>query len=167
MPCARQLEQTKKAGATYFEQVTKILDADKTEITYNSQWLSKMDFQDIKMLQSLINEIPMRYIRGNTDFYNDVSSEKLITIEDKRIFMTHGHKYSVKRDEKKVIKKGFSKKADIILFGHTHIPFISFLNGVWIINPGSISNRYKRVKNASFARINICDDKIDCEVVEI
>lgn len=40
-------EETRKSGETYFKQVTKILDKDKTRITYNSEWLSKMSFKDV------------------------------------------------------------------------------------------------------------------------
>lgn len=32
---------------TYFTQVGRILDLDKTEIRYNSEWLSKLDFKDL------------------------------------------------------------------------------------------------------------------------
>ena len=40
-------EETRKSGETYFKQVTKILDKDKTKIVYNSEWLSKMNFKDV------------------------------------------------------------------------------------------------------------------------
>lgn len=40
-------EETHKSGETYFKQVTKILDKDKTKITYNSEWLNKMNFKDV------------------------------------------------------------------------------------------------------------------------
>jgi tyrosyl-tRNA synthetase len=33
------LEETRKNGQSYFEQVTKILDPTKARITYNSEWL--------------------------------------------------------------------------------------------------------------------------------
>ena len=38
------LEETRQNGQSYFEQVTKILDPAKARITYNSEWLGKMDF---------------------------------------------------------------------------------------------------------------------------
>ncbi|MDR0850248.1 MAG: tyrosine--tRNA ligase [Christensenellaceae bacterium] len=44
---ALTLEQTRASGATYFKQVTKILDPKKTEIVYNSKWLERMGFKDI------------------------------------------------------------------------------------------------------------------------
>lgn len=37
-------EQTRENSRSYYEQVTKILDKDKTRITYNSEWLSKNEF---------------------------------------------------------------------------------------------------------------------------
>lgn len=40
-------EETRKSGETYFKQVTKILDPNKTRITYNSEWLGKMSFVDV------------------------------------------------------------------------------------------------------------------------
>ncbi len=40
-------EETRRSGETYFNQVTKILDKEKTKIIYNSQWLNKMNFKDV------------------------------------------------------------------------------------------------------------------------
>lgn len=40
-------EETRKSGESYFKQVTKILDKDKTKIVYNSEWLEKMNFKDV------------------------------------------------------------------------------------------------------------------------
>ena len=40
-------EQTRKSAETYLEQATKILDREKTRIVYNSEWLSKMTFEDV------------------------------------------------------------------------------------------------------------------------
>ena len=49
---ALTFEETRKSGETYFRQVTKILDPAKTKITYNSEWLEKMNFRDIINLTS-------------------------------------------------------------------------------------------------------------------
>ncbi len=49
---ALTLEQTRINGESYFQQASKILDKDKTKIVYNSEWLSKMSFEDVIMLSS-------------------------------------------------------------------------------------------------------------------
>lgn len=49
---ALTLEETREHGETYFQQASKILDAEKTKIVYNSDWLSKMSFEDVIRLAS-------------------------------------------------------------------------------------------------------------------
>ncbi len=41
------LEETRANGQSYFEQASRILDPDKTEILYNSDWLGAMTFRDV------------------------------------------------------------------------------------------------------------------------
>ncbi len=44
---ALTLEQTREYGKTYFEQASRILDPEKTQVRYNSEWLGKMTFRDV------------------------------------------------------------------------------------------------------------------------
>ena len=46
------LEEARKNGQSYFEQASKILDKEKTKIVHNSEWLSKMSFEDVIRLAS-------------------------------------------------------------------------------------------------------------------
>jgi tyrosyl-tRNA synthetase len=41
------LEETRANGESYFEQASAILDAEKTTMVYNSEWLSDMGFADV------------------------------------------------------------------------------------------------------------------------
>lgn len=45
-------EEIKENASTYLDQAGKILDADKTEIVYNADWLDGMKFQDVIKLAS-------------------------------------------------------------------------------------------------------------------
>lgn len=49
---ALTLEATRINGNSYFEQASKILHKEKTKIVYNSEWLSKMSFEDVIKLAS-------------------------------------------------------------------------------------------------------------------
>lgn len=49
---ALTFEETRKSSETYLEQATKILDRDKTRIAFNSEWLSKLNFEDVIKLCS-------------------------------------------------------------------------------------------------------------------
>ena len=37
-------------AATYKEQIFKVLDESKTKVVYNSEWLSKLSFEDVLKL---------------------------------------------------------------------------------------------------------------------
>ena len=41
------LEETREHGRSYYDQATRVLDPDKTEIRYNSEWLDEMSFSDV------------------------------------------------------------------------------------------------------------------------
>lgn len=84
-------------------------------------------------------ECPVEAVCGNNDFFCDIEDEKLINIADKKVFMSHGHKYGVSYSPDRIKSIGMGQDVDIIMFGHTHIPLIDKTSGVWTINPGSIS----------------------------
>ena len=49
---ALSLEEARSNGESYFDQASKIIDKEKTKIVYNSEWLSKMSFEDVIKLSS-------------------------------------------------------------------------------------------------------------------
>ena len=77
-------------------------------------------------------------VKGNNDWCSPLPADEEIVIEGKRLFMTHGHRYGVKSGLSRIIAEGRNRKADIVLFGHTHIPYMSYEDGIYIMNPGSL-----------------------------
>ncbi len=47
-------EEVEKNAETYFKQVSKILDPDKVEIRYNSEWLSKLSIEEMIKLAAKV-----------------------------------------------------------------------------------------------------------------
>lgn len=45
-------EQVRANAATYCEQIFKVLDKDKTDVHFNSEWLAKLTFEDVIRLAS-------------------------------------------------------------------------------------------------------------------
>lgn len=45
-------EQVRANAATYCEQIFKVLDKDKTDVRFNSEWLAKLTFEDVICLAS-------------------------------------------------------------------------------------------------------------------
>ena len=117
-------------------------------------------FRDAQKLSDLFPNIPIEYIYGNSDFMiEDVPAEKLLEICGKRIFITHGHRYSVKWDYDKLYRKAEEIKADVLLFGHTHVPDMIEKGGYYVLNPGSISDP-RDDSFESYAIIEIDEGKV-------
>lgn len=79
-------------------------------------------------------------VLGNCDVGKDGLKEQVLTIEGKRIFMTHGHKYNVKHSLNRLFYKALELEADIILFGHTHYALNAVEDNIVFFNPGSITS---------------------------
>lgn len=105
-------------------------------------------------------------VRGNCDFVsNDIPSERLLKVEGVKIFITHGHKYGVKYDTIGLLKKAKEVEADLVLFGHTHSPFIeSEKYDIMFMNPGS-PTLPRGMNGYSFGIVNI-GEKIELKIVE-
>jgi len=82
---------------------------------------------------------PVEMVCGNNDFFINLPKEKVIMIGDYSVFLTHGHKYGVYFGTGPIKEAARIRQADIVMFGHTHVPLIDLNDNVWAINPGSLS----------------------------
>ena len=71
--------------------------------------------------------------------------------------MCHGHKYGVKYGYNSIYYRGKEVRADIVLFGHSHLPIIEEYDGLTLMNPGSISHGMGRV-DKTLGYIELFDD---------
>lgn len=101
-------------------------------------------------------------VKGNCDFSVDIPSEKVEIIENKKFFITHGHRYDVKYDISRLRYRALEIGADVVLYGHTHISKISFEDGIWFVNPGSPAA--PRDGFFSVATINIDNNVINASI---
>lgn len=72
-------EEIKKNAATYEEQIYKILDPHRTELKYNSEWLSPMNFEDVIRLSS---KCTVARMLERDDFWKRYHNEDPISIHE-------------------------------------------------------------------------------------
>ena len=101
-------------------------------------------------------------VSGNCDYICSLPPEILFTAGGKRVYVTHGHLYDVKRGIGRLVMAAGKHRADIVLFGHTHSTCCLNLDGVWYINPGA-----GRGRGAKAAVIEISADGVECRLEEI
>ncbi len=120
---------------------------------------------DAQNIKELFPDTKIAYVRGNTDFNEDYISENHLMIEERLFFITHGHRYNVKWSKKEIKQKGIDDNADVVLFGHTHEPYVKCYKGIWFLNPGSIGRRFIRKTSGTYGVIDINSDKLVCNIV--
>lgn len=77
-------------------------------------------------------------VRGNCDWGVETPPDALLRLENKTIYMTHGHLYNVKMSYYPLCCAARERHADIVLFGHTHTPVADYDDGLYLMNPGSL-----------------------------
>src|SRR5689334_21165614 len=60
-------------------------------------------------------------VRGNCDFDTSYPLDRLEVVAGKKIYVTHGHKYSVKTSLMRLHYRAREVDANIVCFGHSHI----------------------------------------------
>lgn len=102
---------------------------------------------------------PFETVKGNCDYYID-NRIKLINVKGIKILMFHGDKFMLDLDMLVNYAKNYD--ANILIHGHTHIPYYNYVEGVHILCPGSISR--PRVTRSTYALIKINEYTNDIKV---
>lgn len=92
-------------------------------------------------------------VAGNCDYNSLIPSVGVAEIGGVKIFYTHGHTLGVKSTKEHLLKTAKQNGCQIALYGHTHIADTLYEDGVYLVNPGSVS--HPRSGSPSYAVIDI------------
>ncbi len=95
--------------------------------------------------------------KGNCDYFAVYPDYGVLEIEYLRVLYTHGHNYGVKSNLYTLAREAKKQGCQIALYGHTHTADITELDGVLLINPGSLKRPVG--EGGSYAYIVINKDK--------
>ena len=116
---------------------------------------------DAAALHRKFPDIPLVQVPGNCDYRPDLPSERLVTLDGKRILLCHGHTYGVKSS---LLAAGYTAEEqhlDAFLFGHTHRPLCDYRGSTLFLNPGSIG----RSPTPTYAVLRVESHKLYAEIV--
>ena len=94
--------------------------------------------------------LPWYAVRGNGDFSFSVPDNLVLEISARKFFLSHGNLYRVREGCKTIAVAARNAGAEAALFGHTHIPYCATVDGMFLLNPGSIS-RPRNGSDCTFA----------------
>ncbi len=84
-------------------------------------------------------ECPVHMVAGNNDFFCELPKEEEFCIGRYRVLLTHGHYYYITMGAQMMKEDARARGFDIVMFGHTHRPFLEQEAGITVLNPGSLS----------------------------
>ncbi len=99
--------------------------------------------------ESLREKLPpvVSLVRGNGDGPSYDAGSLSLSVPDRMeftaagrtIFSCHGHRHSVDFSLDTLSNAAYMLSADLVFFGHTHVPFREEIDGTLFLNPGSCS----------------------------
>ncbi len=120
--------------------------------------------KDTHYLRSL-TEKKVYSVKGNCDIYCTARQEMLIRTSGVKILALHGHKQGVKQGLLGLGLYARSKGADIVLFGHTHMPAEEPFGDMILYNPGSLGEPRERAPTVGVMTVDKGKIKIStCKV---
>lgn len=99
--------------------------------------------RDVEELQRLYPTLPVITVPGNCDWGSFDQPERLIELEGVRILMMHGHTRRVKYDGLAASYAARELGAQVLLYGHTHVPLVDCDGTLFTMNPGTVGDRLR------------------------
>ena len=95
--------------------------------------------RDAQLLAQEYPTLAIAGVPGNCDGFPTAPLQRLVAYANMKVLMSHGHIWNVKSGYHAAIHAARQCQADVLLFGHTHIPYCEQQeDGLWVMNPGSI-----------------------------
>lgn len=98
-------------------------------------------FDDGEALKEEYSRIPFYQVPGNCDRYRCPPGQPeilILPVCGVLLYMTHGHKHSVKSYLGALLRDARASGAAAALYGHTHVADCHReADGLWVLNPGS------------------------------
>jgi len=96
------------------------------------------------------------FVRGNCDIFSREPLSRDFGLMTHNIHMEHGH--MLPDSFNSIAYKAESVGADILMFGHTHVPVITTVGDITILNPGSLSRPRQANRKASYIIMTLDKD---------
>lgn len=104
---------------------------------------------------SALVDCPVHMVSGNNDYNLELPMQDIFEIGNYKVMVTHGHYYYVNAGVSRLEEYALENGIDIVMYGHTHVPYIEIGSEVTILNPGSISYPRQEGRKPTFLLMEI------------
>jgi len=116
--------------------------------------------QDLDRLpEDALRGIPCMQVKGNMDSDPRLPPSRVTQVRRHLIYVSHGHAALASGTPLPMILAAREAGASVCLFGHTHIPQRTRVEGMLVLNPGSLS-RPRGGWGPTFALLKVPEDGV-------
>jgi putative phosphoesterase len=103
-------------------------------------------------------------VRGNNEVFSCPTPEyHVLKTDHGDILLTHGHRDQVRTDLQRLLYRAEELECIAVFYGHTHIPMYSEIDGIYVLNPGSLSQP-QNSQSGSYAIVDISKDEFSASI---
>ena len=124
---------THRAARDFFRIIER--HKDNKDVIFVNLGDSENEIEEMKMYYP---KLRLENVIGNCDWNGSYPVYKAFQADGKKVLITHGHKFYVKHGYQALQEFAQQEEADIVLFGHTHIPYTENIDGIYYMNPGAV-----------------------------
>lgn len=99
-------------------------------------------------------------VKGNCD-YGNYRLERVVNTENGKLFYCHGHVYGVKLGLHQLVERAKELGVVVVVYGHTHVMDHQVIDGIHVINPGSIRFPRGHYLTPTYALLDWTSDHIE------
>jgi putative phosphoesterase len=89
------------------------------------------------LLEELNLVAPVAAVRGNCDGWIDLPEKRIVPFGPLKIGLTHGYAGYGKNTPERAYHAFAGEDIDLVVFGHSHVPYKEYHQGILLFNPGS------------------------------
>ncbi|WP_409347026.1 metallophosphoesterase family protein [Paenibacillus sp. MBLB4367] len=119
------------------------------------------DWVTMEVAEELSKFAPIHGVAGNGDgeeLVRRFGRKTIVEFQGVRIGIVHGHEGPGKSTPERASRAFHDERTDLIVFGHSHIPFMERNGQTVLFNPGSPTDK-RRQPDYSFGMLTIHDGK--------
>lgn len=117
--------------------------------------------RDMRAAEAVFSTKRFYCVKGNCDLA--LHEQNVITpiIDGMQVYITHGCEVPRSDAASRLSVIAKSNRCGILMFGHTHRAMFDEINGVIVINPGSLGY------NGAYAVVTLGDGNVSCEILTL
>jgi len=126
------------------------------------------DFVGWEVFRELAGLARLYAVRGNMDcakIKRSLPDKRVVEVEGKRIGICHGSGSPAGLPQR--VYEQFGRKCDVLIFGHSHVPFNRKIERTLMLNPGSLSWNMALPFDATYGVLTIEGDQVWAEILEL